>query len=277
MLNRLMLMGELREAISSDALELYYQPKVDVVSGTVKGFEALLRWMHKERGFIPPDEFIPMAEQTSMMAQLTRWVFRHAVEQCSRFAADGYDLSVAVNLSANDLLCNGLADEVARVLEEYALAPSLITLEVTESAMMRDPEQALRTITRISQTGVRFSIDDFGTGYSSLAYLKKLPVAEVKIDRSFVRDMEEDSGDAMIVHSTIDLAHNLGLQVVAEGVENSTIMELLKRLGCDTGQGYYLAKPMSVNDVYCWLKESRWGQRARAVACDEISNDASID
>jgi len=250
---------------------------VDVVSGTVKGFEALLRWMHKERGCIPPDEFIPMAEQTSMMAQLTRWVFRHAVEQCSRFAADGYDLSVAVNLSANDLLYNGLANEVARVLEEYALAPSLITLAVTESAMMRDPEQALRTITRISQIGVRFSIDDFGTGYSSLAYLKKLPVAEVKIDRSFVRDMEEDSGDAMIVHSTIDLAHNLGLQVVAEGVENSTIMELLKRLGCDTGQGYYLAKPMSVKGVYGWLKESRWGQRARAVACDEISNDVSVD
>lgn len=261
---RLTLMSELREAISSNTLELYYQPKVDLVTGKVTGFEALVRWMHEEHGFIPPDEFIPMAEETGMMIQLTRWVFRQAAEQCSRFASEGYEIGVAVNLSANDLMYKGLADEVAEVLETLSLPPELITLEVTESAMMQDPEQAQRTITRISETGVKFSIDDFGTGYSSLAYLKKLPVNEIKIDKSFVRDMEEDSDDAMIVHSTIDLAHNLSLKVVAEGVENGTIIELLKRLGCDTAQGYYLARPMPAEDIPGWLQESPWGQASRS-------------
>ncbi len=256
---RLTLMSELREVINEDALELYYQPKIDLGSGTVTGFEALVRWMHKERGFIPPDEFIPMAEETGMIGQLSQWVLRHAAQQCSGFSHDGYPLSVSINLSANDLLNKGLSDEVENVLREYELAPELITLEVTESAMMRDPEQALRAITEISQMGVKFSIDDFGTGYSSLAYLKKLPVAEIKIDRSFVRDMEKDSDDATIVHSTIDLAHNLGLKVVAEGVENGVIMELLKRLGCDIGQGYHMARPLAVSQVYTWLQESPWG------------------
>jgi len=273
---RLTLMSELREAISKDALELHYQPKIDLASGTVTGFEALVRWMHKERGFIPPDDFIPMAEETGVIAQLSQWVLKRAAQQCSRFASDGYTLSVSINLSANDLLNKGMADEVGAVIEEFGLAPELITLEVTESAMMRDPEQALRVITQISQMGVQFSIDDFGTGYSSLAYLKKLPVAEIKIDKSFVLDMEEDSDDATIVHSTIDLAHNLGLKVVAEGVENGTIMKLLKRLGCDIGQGYHMARPMAASQVYEWLQESPWGQCTSSANSNEIGEGVDV-
>jgi diguanylate cyclase (GGDEF)-like protein len=256
---RLTLMSELRAAISEDTLELYYQPKIDLDRGTVSGFEALVRWMHKERGFIPPDDFIPMAEETGVITELSQWVLRHAAQQCSEFMRDGYPLCVSINLSANDLLYQGFKDEVASVLKQFKLAPELIMLEVTESAMMRDPEQVLRVISEISSMGVNFSIDDFGTGYSSLAYLKKLPVAEIKIDKSFVRDMEQDGDDATIVHSTIDLAHNLGLKVVAEGVENGAIMELLKRLECDIGQGYHMARPMPVSQVYAWLQESPWG------------------
>lgn len=273
---RLTLMSELREAISKDALELYYQPKIDLGSGTVIGFEALVRWTHKERGSIPPDDFIPMAEETGVISQLSQWVLKRAAQQCSRFASDGYPLSVSINLSANDLLYKGMADEVGAVIEEFGLAPELITLEVTESAMMRDPEQALRVITQINQMGVQFSIDDFGTGYSSLAYLKKLPVAEIKIDRSFVRDMEEDSDDATIVQSTIDLAHNLGLKVVAEGVENGAIMALLERLGCDIGQGYHMARPLAVSQVYEWLQKSPWGQCTAPASSNEIAEGVDV-
>lgn len=266
--NRLTLMGELREAISNDALELHYQPKIDLACGRVTCFEALVRWNHGERGFIPPDQFIPLAEETGMTTQLTRWVLRQAVEQCARFAGAGYDLGMSINLSTHDLMYKGLPEEVTEVLAEHSLPPDSIMLEVTESAMMRDPEQALRTISRMSRTGLRFSIDDFGTGYSSLAYLKKLPVSEVKIDKSFVRDMDVDSDDATIVQSTIDLAHNLGLQVVAEGVESRTILELLERLGCDRAQGYYLARPMSAADAYDWLTESVWGKEPERAAGD---------
>jgi EAL domain-containing protein (putative c-di-GMP-specific phosphodiesterase class I) len=251
-------MSELREAIKNDELELHYQPKIDLDSGTVSGFEALVRWVHSKRGFIPPDEFIPMAEETGVIAQLSRWVLRNATQQSAEFAAAGYALGVSINLSANDLLHKGLAEEVGTLLEEYRVSPARITLEVTESAMMRDPEQAMQSITRISKTGVKFSIDDFGTGYSSLAYLKKLPVAEIKIDKSFVRDMQQDNDDATIVQSTIDLAHNLGLSVVAEGVENREIMRLLTELGCDIAQGYHVARPMSVSDTLRWLRESPW-------------------
>ncbi len=263
---RLTLMSELRSAISNNELELYFQPKIDLARGTIIGFEALVRWMHKDRGFIPPDEFIPMAEETGVIGQLSTWVIRTACKQCADFTNNGYPLSISINLSVSDLLNTDLSEMVSSTLREHGVPAERIMLEVTESAMMHDPDQALRVISDINRMGIDFSIDDFGTGYSSLAYLKKLPVSEVKIDRSFVRDMEKDSDDAIIVNSTIDLAHNLGLKVVAEGIENEAILDLLNQQGCDIGQGYHMARPLSVQQAYAWLEESSWALQAKTGA-----------
>jgi len=258
---RLTLMSELRQAIVNDGLELHYQPKIDIQNAQIIGFEALIRWVHDEHGFIPPDQFVPMAEETGMIKVLSNWVLESVINQCQRFSSQGIPQHISANLSAHDLLDGQLVHNLRYILDETGIEPEHITLEVTESAMMKDPDTALEVITRVSDLGVRFSIDDFGTGYSSLSYLKKLPVNEIKIDKSFVMDMTNNPDDAVIVRSTIDLAHNLGRRVVAEGIENHETLCALRELGCDVAQGFYLGRPMPIDRLHSWLQgqpESGW-------------------
>ncbi|HEY4485853.1 MAG TPA: EAL domain-containing protein [Nitrospiria bacterium] len=256
---RLALMGELRQAIEQNQLFLHYQPKIDIKTRRVIGVEALARWKHSEHGFIPPDEFIPPAEQTGLIKPLTLWIFNKAQRQCLAWRREGRPLTMSVNLSARNLLDPHLPDQLAKLLQTSSGAPEGLELEITESAFMADPGRALESIIRLRTLGIRFSIDDFGIGYSSLAYLKKLPVDSIKIDKSFVINMAGNQNDAVIVRSTIDLAHNLGLKVIAEGVENQDIWDRLSALGCDEAQGYYMARPMPAEELTRWLDESPWG------------------
>ncbi len=251
--HRLVLMGELRQAIDHGQMILFYQPKIDLRTRRIGGVEALVRWRHPERGMIPPDQFISMAERSGLIRPLTLWVLDAALAQCRAWRDAGWDLSVAVNLSARNLHDPDLPDQVTQRLRVHGVPPSLLEIEITESVIMIDPARAMEALTRLSRFGVRISIDDFGTGYSSLGYLKKLPVNQVKIDKSFIMDMEHNPDDAVIVRSTIDLAHNLSLQVVAEGVENRAILDRLAGLGCDAAQGYYIARPIPAEELSRWL------------------------
>jgi len=255
--SRLQLVKDLKDAISNDHLELYYQPKLDLKREAITSVEALLRWDHPEHGMVPPDRIIPMAEQTGIIRQLTQWVLQSALQQQARWRKAGTDISVAVNLSAHDLRDNSLPETVAELLATTGTPPEKLTLEVTESAMMSDLSNAAALLSRIKEMGVGIAIDDFGTGFSSLSYLKKLPVRELKIDKSFVINMNNDENDAMIVHSTIDLAHNLGLSVVAEGVENQESLERLHAQGCDFIQGYHLCRPVPPDQLERWRLEQR--------------------
>jgi len=253
---RLTLLGELRRAVENDQLTLYYQPKVDLSDYTVKYVEALVRWIHPERGFIPPDHFIPFAEQTGYIKVLTRWVVSEAVRQVALWRSDGLEISVSINISARDLLQSDLPEMFERVMQQYHVSPEWIWIEITESAVMDDPVTALATLEHLHQLGLRLSIDDFGTGYSSLAYLKRLPVDEIKIDKSFVMGMTDDKDDEVIVRSTIDLGHNMGLKVVAEGVETEAVMLQLGALKCDLVQGYHVSRPLPAAQFSAWL--SQW-------------------
>jgi EAL domain-containing protein (putative c-di-GMP-specific phosphodiesterase class I) len=257
----LALLGELRQAIDRDEFELDYQPKANLHSGQVEGVEALVRWRHPERGLIPPDDFIPLAEQTGIIKPLTAWVLDTALRQCREWRRDGLDLTVAVNLSVRNLLDAHLPETVGDLLRQHELPPTALELEITESTIIADQVRAQDVVTRLSRMGISLSIDDFGTGYSSLAYLKDLPVSELKIDRKFVGSMTEDGDDAFIVRSTIDLARNLGLQVVAEGVETEEVWDQLALLGCDVAQGYYLARPLPADELTTWL----WARRNASV------------
>ncbi|MBI3810613.1 MAG: EAL domain-containing protein [Nitrospirae bacterium] len=259
---RLALMGELRQAIEQNQLFLHYQPKIDLKTRRVIGVEALVRWKHPEHGFIPPDEFIPPAERTGLIKPLTLWIFNKAQRQCLACRREGIPLTMAVNLSARNLLDPHLPDQFVKLLRASSGASEGLELEITESAIMADPARALESITRLRALGIRFSIDDFGIGYSSLAYLKKLPVDSIKIDKSFVINMAKNQNDTVIVRSTIDLAHNLGLKVIAEGVENQDIWDRLSALGCDEAQGYYMGRPMPAEDLTRWLGESPWGLKS---------------
>ncbi len=255
---RLALMGDLGRAIRRDQLTLQYQPKVDLKQRRVFGVEALLRWNHPQLGFVPPGEFIPLAEMTDLIQPMTLWVLENSIRQCAAWQAQGLKFSVAVNLSARNLLDEMIADQIATLLNKYALLPSALELEITESMIMVDPVRALRVLGQLHKLGVQLSIDDFGTGYSSLAYLKRLPVQALKIDYSFVVNMLEDEQDAIIVNSTINLAHNLGLKVVAEGVESQAILDILRGMDCDQAQGYYIGRPMTVAGIGEWLGRGRW-------------------
>lgn len=259
---RLALMGELRQAIEQNQLFLHYQPKIDFKTRRVIGVEALARWKHPEHGFIPPDEFIPPAERTGLIKPLTLWIFNTAQHQCLTWHRDGMKLTTSVNLSARNLLDPHFPDQIAELMRACGAPPDRLELEITESAIMADPGRALESIIRLRALGIRFSIDDFGIGYSSLAYLKKLPVDSIKIDKSFVINMAKNQNDAVIVRSTIDLAHNLGLKVIAEGVENQDIWDRLSALGCDEAQGYYMGRPLPVEDLTRWLGESPWGLKS---------------
>lgn len=255
---RLAMMGELGRAIREDQLCLHYQPKVCLETSKFYGFEALLRWNHPELGFVPPGEFIPIVEMTSLIHPMTAWVLEKSIEQCRAWLDRGLVISVAVNLSARNLLDDNIPKQVERLLQEYQLPASALELEITESSIMTDPTRALRVLEHLHELGVQLSIDDFGTGYSSLAYLKRLPVKTLKIDNSFVRNMLEDKQDELIVNSTIHLAHNMGLTVVAEGVENEELLQRLKDLGCDEAQGYHIGRPMSVDKAEDWMATSTW-------------------
>ncbi|MGS0753701.1 putative bifunctional diguanylate cyclase/phosphodiesterase [Roseateles sp. GG27B] len=230
------------------------QPKVDLKTGQIISAEALVRWQHPQRGLVPPMLFIPFAEQSGFIRELTRWVIAESVRAWARLQAQGLALRISVNLSTRDLMDSELANKIAQVLTAHGAHTGSLCLEITESAIMDDPARALDTLNQLHGMGFKLSIDDFGTGYSSLAYLKGLPVDELKIDKSFVMAMETDIGDAKIVRSTIELAHNMGLTVVAEGVETAKAWKLLAELGCDEGQGYFIAKPMPEMQFLAWLQ-----------------------
>jgi diguanylate cyclase (GGDEF)-like protein len=247
---------ELSRALDQQQIVVYYQPKVGLADGRITGVEALVRWIHPEKGLIPPDEFIPYAERTGLMRRLTSYVLEAALRHRSGWASLGIDLQVAINVSVS-LLDRELPAEVERLLDLWSTDGGHITLEITESTVMADPVLAARVLGELERLGVRLSIDDFGTGYSSLAYLKNLPVNEIKIDRAFVDTMVSEPSDAMIVRSTIDLGHNLGLAVVAEGIENEETWSALRDLGCDYAQGYFMSKPVPPEDVYFFERE-RW-------------------
>ena len=255
---RLALVGELRSTLEHGELRVVYQPKADLRTGRVVGVEALARWHHPERGFVPPDEFVPVAERSGLIQPLTRHVLRTALTQCRAWRLGGDSLSVSVNLSARSLLPDLPAD-VARVLGETGVAANALTLEITESSIMADPTHTGHVLEELSAMGVSVAIDDFGTGYSSLTYLKRLPVDEIKIDKSFVLGMSRDEDDAAIVRSTVDLGRNLGLRVVAEGIEEAETWSALRTLGCDMAQGYFLSPPLTAAELDAWLPTHREG------------------
>jgi EAL domain-containing protein (putative c-di-GMP-specific phosphodiesterase class I) len=250
----LSLLTELRHAIERNEFRLHVQPKMKLSTGEVVGVESLVRWQHPVRGNVFPDEFIPFAEQTGFIRVLTHWVLEQSAALCGEMAAKGIGLKVSVNLSTRDLLDQDLPNKFGDILQRHQVAPSSFCLEITESAIMDDPVRAQQTLERLHAMGVDLSIDDFGTGYSSLAYLKRLPVDELKIDKSFVLNMENDIGDTKIVRSTIDLGHNMGLRVVAEGIESEAVWRLLAALGCDEGQGYFMSRPIPGDKLVEWIR-----------------------
>jgi len=254
---RLTLVGALRRAIATDELSLHYQPQVDCVTGRLMGMEALVRWWHPERGLIGPDQFVPLAEQSGLIRQLTRWVLAAAIGQSARWHDLGDGVGLSINLSSHDLLDVRLPAFVASQLERWRFPAERLTLEITESALLADPDRAVGVLTQIRQLGVRVALDDFGTGYSSLSYLKEWPVDEVKVDRSFVRNLVADERDRAIVRATVDLAHSLGLEVVAEGVEDSAILQLITDMGSDRAQGYYIARPLPPSQLVRWAHAHR--------------------
>ncbi|MBI3609409.1 MAG: EAL domain-containing protein [Nitrospirae bacterium] len=256
---RLALMGELRRAIQQDQLFLHYQPQISLATGRIIGAEALVRWQHPEYGFIPPGQFIEPAERTGLIKPLTLWVLKAVCRQSGLWRRAGIEMPISANLSARNLQDPQLPDHVAEMLQVGHIPPGGLELEITESAIMADPARALEAVKRLKAMNCRFLIDDFGTGYSSLSNLKKLPVDKIKVDRSFVTEMAANRDDEVIVRSTIELGHNLGLKVVAEGVESQEILDRLIALGCDEAQGYYLCRPLPADDLGRWLKESPWG------------------
>src|SRR4051794_33329209 len=252
---RLALAGGMRHAINEGQIQLYYQPKADLRTGRIIGVEALARWDHPEFGIVGPSEFVPIAEQTGLITPLTSFVLDAAIRQVRTWQDSGLELSAAVNLSARSFLDTQLAVEIPRLLNRWGVDAELLELEITESMLMTEPTRAEATLTRLSQIGLTLSVDDFGTGYSSLANLKRLPVDVIKIDKSFVMEMAVDASDAAIVRSTIDLAHNLGLRVVAEGVESEDAWRQLEARGCEYAQGYSLSRPLPADAATRLIRE----------------------
>jgi diguanylate cyclase (GGDEF)-like protein/PAS domain S-box-containing protein len=250
---------ELRRAIDGGELLLHYQPKAHLRSGLVTRVEALVRWLHPERGMIPPMQFIPLAERTGLVKPMTTTILDLAMEQCLAWQEQGMAISIAVNLSTRTLQESFLPELIESLLERWKVEPQFLKLEITESCMMSEPDRVIAMLEKVQDMGVHLSLDDFGTGFSSLSYLRRLPVDEIKIDQSFVKEMTRNASDAEIVRATIDLAHNLGRQVVAEGIEDANTWAMLRDLGCDLGQGYFLSKPLPANELSAWLAETRMG------------------
>lgn len=251
----LSLLSELRRALDRNEFRLFVQPKLLLGSGAFVGLEALVRWQHPEKGLIYPDYFIPFSEKTGFIRLLTRWVLEQSAMLCRDLKEKNVKAKISVNLSARDLLDQNLPKKFSEVLDRYGVEATSFCLEITESSIMDDPVRAQLTLEGLHAMGVELSIDDFGTGYSSLAYLKRLPVDELKIDKSFVMNMERDADDAKIVRSTIDLGHNMGLRVVAEGVESEEVWNILARMGCDQGQGYFMSRPIASEGLVDWIAQ----------------------
>ncbi|MDX1452495.1 MAG: EAL domain-containing protein [Oleiphilaceae bacterium] len=250
---RLRLMGELQTAIEQNQLTLHFQPQLDVNSGRVVGAEALIRWNHPEYGYIPPMEFIPHAEQTGLIKLLTAWVFDHALFALRQLMDKGEEMDISINISAANLHETNLVRNIQAMLSKHNVPANRLKIEITETAIMLNPDNALRVLTHLHNIGVKIAVDDFGTGHSSLSYIKKLPADEIKIDRSFVTDMSVNPDDEVIVSTTISMCHNLGYSVVAEGIEDSTTLAKLAALECDVAQGYYHSRPLPFDDFQSWL------------------------
>jgi diguanylate cyclase (GGDEF)-like protein len=255
---RLKLMGELRHAIGNNQLSLHYQPKIDFQTGCTVGVEALMRWHHPQHGAIPPDDFIAMTERTGLIKALTLWALNAALEQCHAWDQMGLKIPVAVNVSSRNLQDPNFVGHIDKLLKIWKIGHECLELEITESTLMTDPVNAMNSLSQLSNMGIHLTIDDFGTGYSSLSYLQKLPINTIKIDKSFVIDMTKNLDSAVIVLSTIELAHHLGLKVVAEGVEDRQTWDKLAGFGCDLAQGYYVSYPMPANNFLDWLDKSVW-------------------
>ncbi len=253
---RLALVGELRRAIEQDELIVHFQPKIDLMTGVVAGVEALVRWEHPERGLLPPGEFIPVAEHTSLIRPITLHVIERALAQCRVWENEGHTLSVAVNISSRNLMDAEFARSIDAALARWSMYPGRLELEITETALMENHVRSIEMLHELGALGVTLAIDDFGVGYSSLSHLKGLPISVLKIDRSFVTAMCSDSADAMIVRSTVELGRSLGLQVVAEGIEDQEALEALRALGCGLGQGFHISPPLAGPELIAWLAET---------------------
>jgi EAL domain-containing protein (putative c-di-GMP-specific phosphodiesterase class I) len=252
---RLKRLGELRQALDRGELVLHYQPKLLLESGRIPGVEALVRWQHPEHGLLPPGEFVPLAEQTGLIKPLTTFVLRAALAQVGDWQREGFDLSIAVNISERSLLDPDFPDEVMCMLLDAGVPPHLLELEITEGTIMADPVRAAAVLRRLDDLGIVLSLDDFGTGYSSLSRLRELPISEIKIDRSFSVRIDTDERDVAIMRSAIELGHNLGCSVVAEGLETAEALQRVTSLGCDTGQGFHIARPLDAGAISDWLAE----------------------
>ncbi|MBE9515878.1 MAG: EAL domain-containing protein [Proteobacteria bacterium] len=255
---RLQLASELRDAIKEQQLELYYQPKIGIHSKKITGTEALIRWNHPDRGTLEPAQFLPLAERCGLIQPITEWVLGEAAQQCRRWQDKGYRIPMAINLSTRAFQNPDLIHDVRDALKRSKITPALLEIEITENELMADIDYASDVLQSLSDLGIRIAIDDFGTGYSSLAYLKQLPLDTLKIDKSFVINLTRNDNDAVIVRSIIDLAHNLGRQVVAEGIEQKDVWDMLHQLGCDDAQGYYISHPLPAIKLEAWLQSSPW-------------------
>ncbi len=256
--SRLKMMGELRQALEQQQLTVHYQPTADLGSRKVVGVEALVRWHHPTKGTIMPEAFIPLAEQTGLIKLLTLCVLDQALEQLRNWQDDGHALRMSVNLSPRNLHDPEIVDHIDQRMKKWRIAPQDLQLEITESAIMEDPMRAMNILTTLHNMGIMLSIDDFGTGYSSLMYLKQLPVNQIKIDKSFVADMHDKNEDKVIVRSTIDLAHNMGHQVIAEGVDNEAALDMLAAMECDLAQGFFISEPLPADAFERWLQTTPW-------------------
>ncbi len=268
---KIRLINDLKNAVQQEQLTLHYQPKIRLDEQRVSEAEALVRWRHPQLGFIPPDQFISLAEQSGLMPALSRWVLRRGIADASAWQAGGHDAGVAINLSAYDLMHDDLPAYVSELLAEYNYPHDKLILEVTESAMLEDPDKAIQVLNRFHEQNISLAIDDYGTGYSSLGQLKQLPVDELKIDMCFIRKLAGSTNDQIIVQSTIQMAHNIGLKVVAEGVEDADSWRLLEQWGCDKLQGFYISKPAGADEFVAWL--SRYQFPTRMIPGESANED----
>lgn len=255
---RLSIINHLKQALDtkSEEFSLFYQPKLDLNSDKIMGAEALLRWHNNTLGFVSPEDFIPIAERSGLIHDITDWVLCQAIKDLKVFRIQGVTLNIAVNLSAKDLLQTELVDNILSKLEKESFGPSAISFEITEGDMINDTQATIKKMQQLQQKGFHIAIDDFGTGYSSMAYLQNLPVNTLKIDKAFVLDLDKKSSDQNIVKAIIDLAHSFQLNIIAEGVENSSALAMLKQMGCENAQGYFIAKPMPADQLLIWLKSN---------------------
>ncbi|MDH4275201.1 MAG: EAL domain-containing protein, partial [Gammaproteobacteria bacterium] len=256
-LRQLAIIGELRTAIEKNELVLHYQPAMDLRTRCVSGIEVLVRWQHANHGLLMPEEFVPLAEQTGLIRSLSAWVLRNALRECNKLLVDNPGFRLSVNISMRNINDEEFYEDVARILRQDNFSPAQLCFEITETAIMEDPEDAVRALVRLHDLGIHFAIDDFGTGYSSLAYLRQLPVDDLKIDQTFVNSLVADDNSAVIVRSTVDLAHKLGKRVIAEGVVSEEAVRMLTELACDSAQGHFFAAPMSFADLTVWLVDHK--------------------